>query len=55
MSVKSGRVEKVNVDERLRQQQAEEKRLAEMMIPKKNKRLYNKIMYAKKKRAQEVK
>ena len=35
-------------------QKAEEKRLAEMMIPKKNKRLYNKIMFSKKKKAQEV-
>ena len=32
----------------------EEKRLAEMMIPKKKQRLYRKIMYAKKKTAQEA-
>ena len=35
-------------------EKAEEKRLAEMMIPKKHKRLYNKIMYSRKKKAQEV-
>jgi len=32
----------------------EEKRLAEMMIPKKKQRLYRKIMHAKKKVAQEA-
>ncbi len=32
----------------------EEKKLNEMMIPKKNKRLYNKIMYSQKKQKQEV-
>lgn len=32
----------------------EERRLAEMMIPKKKQRLYRKIMYAKKKTAQEA-
>jgi len=32
----------------------EEKRLAEMMIPKKKQRLYRKIMYSKKKTAQEA-
>jgi len=32
----------------------EEQRLAEMMIPKKKQRLYRKIMYAKKKTAQEA-
>ena len=54
MTVAAGSVEKVNVDKKIQKQEAEEKRLAEMMIPKKKKRLYNKIMYAKKKKAQEV-
>lgn len=32
----------------------EEKKLSEMMIPKKHKRLYNKIMYSEKKTRQET-
>ena len=38
----------------LKKQMDEEKKLNEMMIPKKNKRLYNKIMYSQKKQKQEV-
>lgn len=53
MEVSSGNIEKVDVDKKVQKQEAEEKRLAEMMIPKKKKRLYNKIMYSKKKKAQE--
>lgn len=44
----------VNESKLVQKQKAEEKRLAEMMMPKKNKRLYNKIMFSKKKKAQEV-
>ena len=54
MSVESGRVEKLNVSHKIEQQEREEKRLAEMMIPKKKRRLYNKIMYSQKKTRQEV-
>ncbi len=54
MSVEAGRVEEVDLDRSLKQQQNEERRLAEMMIPKKKKRLYNKIMHSKKRKAKEV-
>jgi len=54
MSVSSGVVEKVNLEHKLEVQTNEERKLAEMMIPKKKRRLYKKIMYAKKKKAQEV-
>ena len=54
MAVAAGSIEKVDVSKKLQKQEAEERRLAEMMIPKKKKRLYNKIMYSKKKKAQEV-
>lgn len=54
MSVEAGSVEEDNVQSRLQRQSAEERRLAEMMIPKKKRRLYNKIMYSKKKKTQEV-
>ena len=52
--MEEGRVEEVDVSKQLARQQAEEKRLAEMMIPKKHRRLYNKIAYKKKKITQEV-
>ncbi|XP_076106551.1 pescadillo homolog isoform X1 [Mytilus galloprovincialis] len=55
MSVKAGELEVDNVDQRLQRQTKEEKRLAEMMIPKKKKRLYDKMMYSKKKKTQEAK
>ena len=54
MAVEAGKVEKVNLEQKLQKQEAEEKRLAEMMIPKKKRRLYQKIMYSKKKTSQEV-
>jgi pescadillo protein len=38
----------------LKKKQDEEKKLSEMMIPKKSKRLYDKIMHSKKKQRQEV-
>ena len=54
MSVKAGEVEHDDPETRLQKQTKEERRLAEMMIPKKKKRLYDKIMYSKKKKGQEV-
>ena len=54
MSVKAGEIENDNVDVKLQRQTKEERRLAEMMTPKKKKRLYDKIMYSKKKKTQEV-
>ncbi|XP_046365671.1 pescadillo-like [Haliotis rufescens] len=54
MSVQRGRVEDVDVNAKLVRQEAEERRLAEMMIPKKKKRLYQKIMYKRKKQKQET-
>ncbi|XP_041348851.1 pescadillo homolog [Gigantopelta aegis] len=54
MAVHAGKVEMVNIGQKLQRQEAEEKRLAEMMIPKKKRRLYQKIMYSKKKRSQEA-
>ncbi|KAF6037569.1 hypothetical protein EB796_004119 [Bugula neritina] len=50
LSVSAGVHEKVDYNKLQQKQKAEEKRLAEMMIPKKNKRLYNKIMYSKRKK-----
>ncbi|XP_059171927.1 pescadillo homolog [Physella acuta] len=55
MAVTAGAVEKVDKHKLLEHQQAEERRLAEMMIPKKHKRLYNKIMTSRKKNQQEAK
>lgn len=54
LGVKAGVQEVVNESKIRQKETAEQKRLSEMMIPKKNKRLYNKIMYSKKKKAQEV-
>jgi hypothetical protein len=54
MSVSAGGLEKVDHAHRLEVQTNEERKLAEMMIPKKKRRLYKKIMFAKKKKAQEV-
>ncbi|XP_074640860.1 pescadillo homolog [Tubulanus polymorphus] len=54
MSVEAGKVEKVDQNKQLKKQQDEEKKLSEMMIPKKKRRLYNKIMYSQKKKAQEA-
>ncbi|KAK6184016.1 hypothetical protein SNE40_006563 [Patella caerulea] len=44
MAVTPGSVEKVNLNRKVQQQEKEEKRLAEMMIPKKKKRLYQTIV-----------
>lgn len=54
LAVSAGKREVVDESKLVQKQKSEEKRLAEMMIPKKNKRLYNKIMFSKKKKAQEV-
>ncbi len=54
MTVSAGRIETVDAERKLKQQQSEEKRLAEMMIPKKKKYLYDKIMFGKKRKAREV-
>lgn len=54
MSVEAGAPENFNVEQKLQRQTMEERRLAEMMIPKKKKRLYDKIMYSKKKKNQET-
>ena len=54
MAVSAGKLESVDVDSKLKKQMDEEKRLAEMMIPKKKKYLYDKIMYGKKRKAREV-
>ena len=50
----TGQIEVVDVNRRLKNQQDEEKRLAEMMIPKKKKYLYDKIVYGKKRKVREV-
>ena len=55
MMVTRGKPEVVNTEMKLKRETDEEKRLATLMIPKKQKRLYNKIMYAQKKKKQEVK
>jgi len=55
MSVSAGKAEKVNAQKKLQQQNAEEKRLAEMMIPKKHKRLYQKIRTKERKTKTETK
>lgn len=55
MSVAAGRVEVDNPEKRLKKQQDEDKKLQEMMIPKKKRQLYNKIMHSKKRKRQEVK
>ena len=55
MSVEAGTVEEEDVNRKLSRQQAEERKLAEMMIPKKKKRLYERIMTSKRKKTQEAK
>lgn len=55
MSVEEGKLEEEDIDRKLKKQMDEERRLGEMMIPKKHRRLYKKIMHSKKKKAQEVK
>lgn len=52
--VRPGKVVRENVTQQAEKTAAEEKRLAVMMIPKKKKRLYNKIMFGKKRQAREA-
>jgi len=54
MAVATGTVEKVDPSKKLQKQTAEDKRLGEMMIPKKHRRLYKKIMHSRKKTSQET-
>ncbi|KAK3798368.1 hypothetical protein RRG08_063379 [Elysia crispata] len=54
MAVSEGSIEKVDKQKALARQEAEERRLGEMMIPKKHKRLYHKIMISRKKSSQET-
>ena len=52
--VRPGNVEKMNKQKMDETLAAEEKRLSTLMIPKKKKRLYNKIMYGKKRKTKEA-
>ena len=54
MRVESGQVQAVNVSNIVKRKSDEEKRLREMTIPKKQKRLYDQIKYSQKKKRQEV-
>ena len=54
MAVSRGKPLRVDAERKLQQQEREERKLAEMMIPKKKKRLYNKIMHSRKRKANEV-
>ena len=54
IAVVKGKAKEENVHMALKKQIDEDKKLSEMMIPKKHKRLYNKIMYSQKKTRQEV-
>jgi len=54
MRVESGQVQAVNVSNIVKRKSDEEKRLREMTIPKKQKRLYDQIKHTQKKKRQEV-
>jgi len=54
MRVESGQVQNVNVSNIVKRKTDEERRLREMTIPKKQKRLYDKIKFSQKKKKQEV-
>ncbi len=54
MEVTRGKTQAENIEKKIKKEADEEKRLTEMMIPKKHKRLYSKIMYSQKKKKQEV-
>jgi len=54
MRVGSGEIQNLNVKHIVKRKSDEEKRLREMTIPKKHKRLYDKIKYTQKKKRQEV-
>lgn len=49
-----GKLEEDNVEKRQKKESMAERKIAEMMMPKKNRRLYNKIMHLNKKKTQEV-
>lgn len=54
MRVESGQIQNVNVTNIVKRKANEERRLREMTIPKKQKRLYDKIKHSQKKKRQEV-
>ena len=54
MAVVPGTMERSDPEWKLKKQDVEEQRLREMSIPKKDKQLYNKIMFSKKRKAKEV-
>ena len=54
MKFEAGQLPKVNASEIAKRKANEEKRLREMTIPKKQKRLYDKIQFTQKKKRQEV-
>jgi hypothetical protein len=54
MRVESGQVQDLNVSSIVKRKTDEERRLREMTIPKKQKRLYDKIKFSQKKKRQEV-
>lgn len=54
MRVESGQIQDVNVSNIVKRKANEERRLREMTIPKKQKRLYDKIKHSQKKKRQEV-
>lgn len=54
LEVEEGKAEKEDKVKSRIQQEAEEKRLAVMMIPKKKKRLYSKIVYGQKRKSRET-
>ena len=54
MRVEPGQAPDVNPSSIAKRKADEEKRLREMTIPKKQKRLYDKIKYSQKKKRQEV-
>jgi len=53
-AVHPGKLVREDISKTKKNEAAEEKRLAEMMIPKKKKHLYDKIMFGKKRKAKEV-
>ena len=54
MAVVRGTAEKHDAKAKMQRQEAEERKLAEMMIPKKKKQLYKKIMFGRKRKLNEV-
>ena len=54
MRVESGQIPNLNVTNLVKRKADEERRLREMTIPKKQKRLYDQIKHTQKKKRQEV-